>query len=108
MASAGTLSWGGCGPGRKNTEFEQRRPADGALIELNAEESRIDFYEAMPDKNDEVWASMLHGSRCFATIPRPTIGVAYHLPEPYAYDRRTVIEMSRCARRGGAVPPNWL
>ncbi len=48
--------------------------ADGALIELNAKAARIDefvppiaphpytdFYEAMPDKNGEVWAGVLHG-----------------------------------------------
>jgi streptogramin lyase len=81
--------------------------ADGALIELNAKERRIDehwppiaphpytdFYEAMPDKNGEVWAGVLHGSQMLRYNPKTDHWVAYHLPEPYAYDRRTVIDTS--------------
>jgi virginiamycin B lyase len=56
--------------------------ADGALIELNAKAARIeeywpptapapytDFYEAMPDKNGEVWAGVLHGRQMLRLDP---------------------------------------
>ena len=81
--------------------------ADGALIELNAKEGRIDehwppiaphpytdFYEAMPDKNGEVWAGVLHGRQMLRYNPKTDHWAAYHLPEPYAYNRRTVIDTS--------------
>ena len=81
--------------------------ADGALIELNAKAGRIeeywppiaphpytDFYEAMPDKNGEVWAGVLHGRQMLRYNPKTDHWVAYQMPEPYAYDRRTVIDTS--------------
>ncbi len=81
--------------------------ADGALIELNAKERRIDehwppiaphpytdFYEAMPDKNGEVWAGVLHGRQLLRYNPKTDHWVVYQLPEPYAYNRRTVIDTS--------------
>ena len=81
--------------------------ADGALIELNAKESRIeehwppiaphpytDFYEAMPDKNGEVWAGVLHGRQMLRYNPKTDHWTTYQMPEPYAYNRRTVIDTS--------------
>ena len=32
--------------------------------------------------------------RCFGSIPRPAVGAAYQMPEPYSYDRRTYIDAS--------------
>jgi len=81
--------------------------ADGAIIELNAKEQRIDehwppiaphpytdFYEAMPDRNGEVWAGVLHGRQMLRYNPKTDHWVAYQLPEPLAYNRRTVIDTS--------------
>jgi virginiamycin B lyase len=79
--------------------------ADGALIELNAKAGRIeeywppiaphpytDFYEAMPDKNGEVWAGVLHGRQMLRFNPKTNLWSAYQMPEPYSYDRRTYID----------------
>jgi hypothetical protein len=57
---------------------------DGALIEMNAKLGHIQefwpptppspytyFYEAMPDKNGEVWAAVLYGRDSFGLIRRP-------------------------------------
>lgn len=81
--------------------------ADGALIELNAKAQRIDeywppiaphpytdFYEAMPDKNGEVWAGVLHGRQMLRFDPKTSHWNAYQMPEPYSYDRRTYIDAS--------------
>src|ERR1700730_13870514 len=81
--------------------------ADGALIELNAKAGRIDeywppiaphpytdFYEAMPDKNGEVWAGVLHGRQMLRFDPKTNRWSAYQMPEPYSYDRRTYIDAS--------------
>jgi virginiamycin B lyase len=81
--------------------------ADGALIELNAKARRIeeywppiaphpytDFYEAMPDKNGEVWAGVLHGRQMLRFDPKTNHWSAYQMPEPYSYDRRTYIDAS--------------
>jgi virginiamycin B lyase len=81
--------------------------ADGALIELNAKEARIDehwppiaphpftdFYEAMPDKNGEVWAGVLHGRQMLRYNPKTDHWTTYQMPEPYSYNRRTVIDTS--------------
>jgi len=81
--------------------------ADGALIELNAKEARIDehippiaphpftdFYEAMPDKNGEVWAGVLHGRQMLRYNPKTDHWTVYQMPEPLSYNRRTVIDTS--------------
>jgi streptogramin lyase/mono/diheme cytochrome c family protein len=78
---------------------------DGALVELDAQTGRIaehwpptppspltDFYEAMPDKNGEVWAGVLHGRQMVRLNPRTAQWTVYQMPEPYAYDRRTWID----------------
>jgi virginiamycin B lyase len=81
--------------------------ADGALIELDAKAGRIvehwpptapspvtDFYEAMPDKNGEVWAGVLHGRQMVRLDPRTEKWTVYELPEPFAYDRYNWIDNS--------------
>jgi streptogramin lyase/cytochrome c5 len=81
--------------------------ADGALIELNAKERRIvehwppiaphpftDFYEAFPDKNGEIWAGVLHARQMLRYNPKIDHWVIYQMPEPYSYDRRTIIDNS--------------
>jgi virginiamycin B lyase len=81
--------------------------ADGALIELDAKDARIeeywpptaphpytDFYEAMPDKNGEVWAGVLHGRQVVRFDPKNGHWAAYQMPEPFSYDRRTYIDAS--------------
>jgi streptogramin lyase/mono/diheme cytochrome c family protein len=79
----------------------------GALVELNRKTDTIvehwpptapspftDFYEAMPDKNGEVWAGILHGRQFVRFNPQTTHWSVYQMPEPYAYDRRTWIDNS--------------
>ena len=81
--------------------------ADGALVELDAKAGRIlehwpptapspltDFYEAMPDKNGEVWAGVLHGRQMVRLNPRTEKWTVYELPEPFAYDRYNWIDSS--------------
>jgi streptogramin lyase len=81
--------------------------ADGALIELDAKKGRMvehwpptapspftDFYEAMPDKNGEVWAGVLHGRQMVRLDPRTEKWTVYELPEPFAYDRYNWIDNS--------------
>jgi streptogramin lyase/mono/diheme cytochrome c family protein len=81
--------------------------ADGALIELNAKAGRIeefwpplaphpytDFYEAFPDKNGEIWAGVLHARQMVRFNPKTGLWVVYQMPEPYSYDRRTIIDAS--------------
>jgi streptogramin lyase/cytochrome c5 len=80
---------------------------DGALIELNTKTGVIeehvpptapspytDFYEAMPDKNGEVWAGVLHGRQMVRFNPKTGVWAVYEMPEPYSYDRRTYIDSS--------------
>src|SRR5467141_3737827 len=80
---------------------------DGALVELNAKTGHIDeywpptapspltdFYEAMPDKNGEVWAGVLHGRQMVRLDPKTGRWIVYEMPEPFSYDRRTFIDSS--------------
>ena len=76
----------------------------GALIKLDSKTRRVkeyvtptpyvSFYEAMPDKNGEIWASELHGGRLGRFNPRTEQWTEYVLPEPYAHNRRTWIDNS--------------
>jgi virginiamycin B lyase len=79
----------------------------GTLMRLNAKEQRIDeyvppiaphpytdFYEAMPDPNGDVWAGVLHGREMLRLDPKTETWRVYPLPEPFAYNRRTVIDSS--------------
>ena len=76
----------------------------GMLIKLDPQTRRITeyyppipyvtFYEAMPDKNGEVWAGALHGGRFLRFNPRTERWIEYVMPEPYSHDRRTWIDNS--------------
>lgn len=52
------------------------------------------FYEAMPDKNGEIWAGGLHSGRFWRFNPKTGAWTGYMMPEPYAHDRRTWIDNS--------------
>jgi streptogramin lyase/mono/diheme cytochrome c family protein len=54
----------------------------------------VTFYEAMPDKNGEIWAGALHGGRFLRFNPRTERWIEYLMPEPYSHDRRTWIDNS--------------
>ena len=54
----------------------------------------VTFYEAMPDKNGEVWAGALHAGRFVRFNPRTERWVEYMMPEPYSHNRRTWIDNS--------------
>ena len=76
----------------------------GPLIKLDVTRRRtqeyypptpyVTFYEAMPDKNGEVWAGELHGGRFARLNPRTERWIEYALPEPYSHNRRTWIDNS--------------
>lgn len=76
----------------------------GMLIKLDPRTRRITeyypplpyvaFYEAMPDRNGEVWAGALHGGRFLRFNPRTERWIEYVMPEPYSHDRRTWIDNS--------------
>lgn len=52
------------------------------------------FYEALPDKNGEVWAWALHGGRLLRFNPRTERWIDYMLAEPYSHNRRTWVDNS--------------
>jgi virginiamycin B lyase len=52
------------------------------------------FYEAMPDKNGEIWAGGLQSGRFMRFNPKTEKWTQYMLPEPYAHDRRTWVDNS--------------
>jgi streptogramin lyase len=52
------------------------------------------FYEALPDKNGEIWAGGLEGGRFWRYNPKTDRWVGYMMPEPWAHDRRTWIDNS--------------
>jgi virginiamycin B lyase len=54
----------------------------------------VTFYEAMPDKNGEVWAGALHAGRFVRFNPRTERWIEYMMPEPYSHNRRTWIDNS--------------
>ncbi len=77
----------------------------GALIKMDGKTKRaseyypptrpyIAFYDAMPDKNGEVWSPELQGGRVARFNPRTDQWVEYVLPEPHAFNRRTYIDSS--------------
>lgn len=51
-----------------------------------------DFYEALPDKNGEIWAGLLHGRGFVRFNPRSERWIEYQLPEPYALSSRIWID----------------
>jgi len=52
------------------------------------------LYEAMPDKNGDVWAAPLQSGLMLRFNPRTERWIGYRLPEPYSHDRRTWIDNS--------------
>jgi streptogramin lyase len=76
----------------------------GMLIRVNPKTLHIDefyapnqydtFYEAMPDKNGEIWAGGLQSGRFMRFNPKTGKWTQYMMPEPYAHDRRTWIDNS--------------
>ena len=76
----------------------------GMLLKLDTKTRRVTeywppipyvtFYEAMPDKNGEVWAAAFGSGRFLRFNPRTEHWIEYLLPEPYSHDRRTWIDNS--------------
>ena len=76
----------------------------GMLLKLDAKTRQIteyfppipsdNFYEAMPDKNGEIWAGGLQSGRLWRFEPKTEQWTAYMMTEPYAHDRRTWIDNS--------------
>jgi len=76
----------------------------GMLIKVDPRTLHIDeyyapnqydtFYEAMPDKNGEIWAGGLQSGRFNRFNPKTGKWTQYMMPEPYAHDRRTWIDNS--------------
>jgi virginiamycin B lyase len=76
----------------------------GMLMRMNIETKKLTefpspiqydtFYEAMPDKNGEVWAGGLESGRFLRFNPKTEKFTQYMLPEPYAHDRRTWVDNS--------------
>ncbi len=52
------------------------------------------FYEAMADKNGEVWAGEMRAGRIARFNPRTHQWIEYVMPEPYAFNWRTWIDNS--------------
>ncbi|MEE8306431.1 MAG: carboxypeptidase regulatory-like domain-containing protein [Gammaproteobacteria bacterium] len=76
----------------------------GQLIGIDPETGRSDeyfpptpyatFYEAMPDKNGEIWAGEQHGGHFARFNPKTEQWVQYMLPEPFGHNRRTWVDNS--------------
>jgi virginiamycin B lyase len=76
----------------------------GMLYRMNSKTHKISvwyspvpydtFYEALPDKNSEIWAGGLQSGRLMRFNPKNEQWTQYVLPEPYAHDRRTWIDNS--------------
>ena len=77
---------------------------NGSLVRYNTKTMRMkeffpplpysDFYEALPDKNGEVWAGLLHGRGYLRYNPKTDRWVEYALPEPFGHNRRAWIDES--------------
>ena len=76
----------------------------GMLIEVSSKTHRVTtypspyqydtFYEAMPDKNGEVWAGGMQSGHFLRFDPKTERWISYMLPEPFAHDRETWIDNS--------------
>ena len=76
----------------------------GMLLKLDAKTHRVSqyfppiqydtFYEAMPDRNGDVWAGGLESGHFMRFNQKTEQWTSYMLPEPYAHDRRTWIDNS--------------
>jgi streptogramin lyase len=76
----------------------------GMLIKVSSKTHRVTtypspyqydtFYEAMPDKNGEVWAGGMQSGHFLRFNPKTEGWISYMLPEPFAHDRQTWIDNS--------------
>jgi streptogramin lyase/mono/diheme cytochrome c family protein len=76
----------------------------GQLIEIDPRTGRsreffpptpyVTFYEAMPDRNGDIWAGEQHGGHFARFNPRTDQWVQYMLPEPFGHNRRTWVDHS--------------
>ena len=77
---------------------------NGSLVRMDSKTFRMreffpplpysDFYEALPDKNGEVWAGLLHGRGYLRYNPKTDRFTEYALPEPFGHNRRAWIDES--------------
>ena len=51
-------------------------------------------YEALADKNGDVWVAPIQAGRYFRFNPRTEKWIAYPMPEPYSHNRRAWIDNS--------------
>ncbi|OFW32863.1 MAG: hypothetical protein A3J28_06465 [Acidobacteria bacterium RIFCSPLOWO2_12_FULL_60_22] len=64
------------------------------LQEFRPPTPNISFYEALPDKNGEIWAGEMYAGRFVRFNPRTEQWIEYVLPEPISHNRRTWIDNS--------------
>ncbi len=64
------------------------------LAEYRPPTPNVTFYDAMPDKNGEVWAGEMNAGRFLRFNPATSVWIEYVLPEPISHVRRTWIDNS--------------
>ncbi len=64
------------------------------LTEYNPPLPYTTAYEALADKNGEVWIAPIQAGRYFRFNPRTERWIAYPMPEPYSHNRRAWIDNS--------------
>lgn len=64
------------------------------LTEYRPPTPGVTFYEAMPDKNGEIWLGAMNAGRFMRFNPRTGLWIEYVLPEPISHNRRTWIDNS--------------
>lgn len=69
-------------------------PKTRQLSEYRPPTPGVTFYEALPDKNGEVWAGEMNAGRFLRFNPRTGLWIEYVLPEPISHNRRTWIDNS--------------
>ena len=52
------------------------------------------MYEALPDKNGEIWTAPIQAGRMLRFNPSNDNWTTYPLPEPFSHDRRSWIDNS--------------
>ena len=84
------IAWFG-GRGGQLIEID---PRDGQTQEYFPPTPYVTFYEAMPDRNGEIWAGEQHGGQFARFNPATEQWVEYKLPEPFGHNRRTWVDHS--------------
>ena len=64
------------------------------LAECRPPTPNVTFYDAMPDKNGEVWAGEMNAGRFLRFNPATGVWIEYVLPEAISHVRRTWIDNS--------------